>query len=199
MLGISNIFGRKRLRRDARQNERRIYPVYDNLKSIIFLFTIEREEDIELLYRCCLLFAEQGLDFSALVHVKKRKLEESARRNAEYDITLYGRKALTLSGIPKQRFKADLAKKSHDLLINFNEGEDFAAKYLSATLESNFTVAMREERDIKYDLVVSAPGGGLLDKFEFAEKLCFYLKNLAPATDPVPEKRKPEKGGEDEE
>lgn len=198
MAGILNIFGRKRLRRDARRNERRIYPIYNNLKSIIFLFTIDREEDIESFDRCCLLFAEQRLNFSALVHVKKGKLEESLRRNAKYNITLYGRKALTPLGTPKQRFKADLAKKSCDLLINFNEREDFAAKYLSATLECSFTVAMREERDIKYDLVISAPEGALLDKYEFAEKLCYYLKNLLPATDSVPKKRMAEKGGGNE-
>ena len=60
------------------------------------------------------------------------------------------------------------------------------------------TVAMREERDIRYDMIISGPEGAMLGKGEFADQVCHYLKSISSAPYSPLHETKREKGGEDE-
>lgn len=198
MLGIIDILRRKRLKKDMRHDERKIYPVYKNLRSIIFFYYLETPEDIGILDRCCEIFKNHRLNYTGFAYAKKKKIMMSARQSIKYDITIFGNRTVTLLGIPKQWFTAQFADKKYDLLINFNDKPDFTAKYLAATIDTSFTVAMREERDIRYDMIISGPEGAMLGKGEFADQVCHYLKSISSAPYSPLHETKREKGGEDE-
>ena len=128
MLGIIDILRRKRLKKDMRHDERKIYPVYKNLRSIIFFYYLETPEDIGILDRCCEIFKNHRLNYTGFAYAKKKKIMMSARQSIKYDITIFGNRAVTLLGIPKQWFTAQFADKKYDLLINFNDKPDYIRK-----------------------------------------------------------------------
>ena len=165
---IIDIFRKRRLRKDGKKDAERIFPAYNAIGSLIFLYNITSREDIDTLNECCRIFLEQKLKYDGFVYVRNGKLLSAAQNEIKY-------------GIRKPRITAQIPDNGYDVLLNFNADSSFAAKYLAATIKSGFRIAMREEKEVKYDMIISGSDGALLGKSEFADRVCYYLESINSA------------------
>lgn len=178
---IIDIFRKRRLRKDGKKDAERIFPAYNAIGSLIFLYNITSREDIDTLNECCRIFLEQKLKYDGFVYVRNGKLLSAAQNEIKYGIRLFGRRQVSLIGTPKPRITAQIPDNGYDVLLNFNADSSFAAKYLVATIKSGFRIAMREEKEVKYDMIISGSDGALLGKSEFADRVCYYLESINSA------------------
>lgn len=178
MSGIIDIFRKRRLRKDGKEDPERIFPAYNAIGSLVFLYNITSREDIDTLNECCRIFREHKLAYDGFAYIRKGKLLSVARNEIKDGIRLFGRRQVSLIGTPGPRITAQIPENGYDVLLNFNADSSFATKYLAATTKCGFRIAMREEKEIKYDMIISGSGGALLDKSEFADRVCYYLESI---------------------